>query len=400
MRILWHGIGPWHKTAYGVLTALFAPLLADLGHEVVIAFMGRKGIDDDPAESHPEARRALETGLWPGLPGNGPMRVIGPGATEFGLPSVSEVCGAFSFNASPDVVIVLKDPWVLTPEAYKRYPRTYVWTNIDCDPLGTPDRLFFERAGASVVPVAVSEFGQRMLAGAGFAAGLIPHGIDPELWNPGEGKAAARKLLDLRQDDFLVGINATNVGPRKAWGEQFDGFARFARRYPGRAILLVHTVKNHGEGIDLEALARARGISGSVAFGSHVNMRSAQMASWYRSLDVLLACTYGEGFAMPVIESIACGTPVIGADNSAVSEKIDANCGWLVPCQRWWNPVHEADWAIPNVNAITTALVKASKARPKIPPEIRHRYDAPALARQWDALLTRVPRETMSPCPA
>ena len=53
--VLWHGIPPWHKTGYGRMTAEFAPLIAGLGHQVVIAAMGRKGIDDDPRTAHPDA---------------------------------------------------------------------------------------------------------------------------------------------------------------------------------------------------------------------------------------------------------------------------------------------------------------------------------------------------------
>jgi len=105
-RILWHGIGPWHKTGYGVQTALFAPRLAALGHQVVIAAMGRKGVDDDPRSAHPDALDTLRTGTWHGLP------VIGPGYSEFGLPAPLEIRGPFGGH-DPDLIIVLKDPWVL-----------------------------------------------------------------------------------------------------------------------------------------------------------------------------------------------------------------------------------------------------------------------------------------------
>ncbi len=87
-RILWHGIGPWHKTGYGVLTALFAPRLRDLGHEVAIAVMGEQAPGRNPL-SHPDAAEAKATGLWQDMP------VIGPGHTEFALPFKADIGGAF-----------------------------------------------------------------------------------------------------------------------------------------------------------------------------------------------------------------------------------------------------------------------------------------------------------------
>ena len=38
------------------------------------------------------------------------------------------------------------------------------------------------------------------------------------------------------------------------------------------------------------------------------------MAGWYRSLDVLSACSYGEGFGLPILEAQACGSPAIVTD--------------------------------------------------------------------------------------
>jgi glycosyltransferase involved in cell wall biosynthesis len=341
-RILWHGIGPWHKTGYGVQTALFAPRLAALGHQVVIAAMGRKGVDDDPRSAHPDAVDTLRTGTWRGLP------VIGPGYSEFGLPAPLDIRGPFG-GKEPDLIIILKDPWVLDPGQYRRYKRAVAWTNIDCDPMGTPDRLFFEASG--VLPVAVSKFGLSKMRHAGLQdARYIPHAIDLAEWTPGD-RGEARELLGLPQDHFLVGINATNVGPRKGWGEQFTAFSRFHARHPS-SLLLCHTAPEHPEGINLRELAAAKGIGDAVKFGSQINMDQGQMLNWYRSLNVLLNCSFGEGFGLPIVEALACQIPVIGTDCSAISEKIPFGAGRLVPGQPWWNPVHQADWTIPNIAAI------------------------------------------------
>src|SRR5579864_4391744 len=98
MRILWHGIGPWHKTGYGTQTSLFPPRLRGLGHEVAVAVMGRHGKDTAQGQqeitasetlgvtwAHPDARKVLAAPEWQGIP------VIGPGPEEFALPRPMEI---------------------------------------------------------------------------------------------------------------------------------------------------------------------------------------------------------------------------------------------------------------------------------------------------------------------
>ena len=38
-------------------------------------------------------------------------------------------------------------------------------------------------------------------------------------------------------------------------------------------------------------------------------MQPGDLRKWYGAADVLLASTYGEGFGIPIVESLACGTP-------------------------------------------------------------------------------------------
>lgn len=365
MKIVWQGVGPWHKTGYGTGTRLYAAGLRDLGHQVVIAVTGEQGARHPL--NHPDAAGTKRTGLWDG------MRVIGPAATEFALPPadrVRDACGG-----DPDLVLVLKDAWVLQPASYRRY-RAAVWLAIDTDPMGVPDREFFT-AAPRVRPVCLSRHGLSAARGAGLEPLYVPFGIDTGFWAPGD-RGAARALLGLPQDHFIAGIDAANIGPRKGWGEQLGAFAAFHAKHP-RSLLLIHSAKQHPEGIDLEQLAARLGMRDAVLFGSHQNMRPAQMLSWYRSLDVLMMGTYGEGFGLPVVQAHACGVPVIGTDCTAISEKIPHGTGWLVRGQRWWNPHHQSWWTIPSETGLAKALERAYRGAHAGPAVIRGH----ALA--WDA---------------
>jgi glycosyltransferase involved in cell wall biosynthesis len=374
-RILWHGIGPWHHTGYGVLTSLFAPRLRDLGHDVVIAVMGEQQPAGRNPLSHPGAAETRRTGLWQGMP------VIGPGHTEFALPFTADIKEAFGGH-SPDLVLVLKDAWVLRPHAYQQH-NTAVWLFFDTDQLGVPDRQFFAESHARAV--CVSLHGQAAIRAAGLSGVLhVPAGIDTGFWAPGP-RDDARDLLGLPRDVFIAGIDAANIGPRKGWGEQLAAFARFRAEHP-RSLLLLHTTPEHPEGISLRDLAANLGITDAVAFGAHSNMKPEQMLSWYRSLNVLLQGSYGEGFGLPVTQAQACGVPVIGTDCSAISEKILPGTGWLVRGQKWWNPHHQAWWTIPNVQGLYGALRKAARgahARPELIRQHALAWDADTVIREY-----------------
>jgi glycosyltransferase involved in cell wall biosynthesis len=374
--ICWNGIGPWHKTGYGLGTALFPARLRGLGHQVVIAVMGDKnGPPERFTMNHPDAAETRRTGLWDG------MKVTGPGSYEFGLPGRNMIREAFG-GQDPDLVIVLKDAWVLRPAGYARY-RTAVWLAFDTEPLGVPDRDFFTASG--VRPVCVSRHGLAQARAAGLQDAIyVPFGIDTGFWSPGS-RDAARDLLELPRDVFCAGIDAANIGPRKGWGEQLAAFAAHRAAHP-RSLLLIHSAPEHPEGMNLRHLAARLGITDAVKFGAHVNMTPAQMLAWYRALDVLMMGTYGEGFGVPILQAQACGIPVIGTDCTAISEKIPPGTGWLVRGQRWWNPHHQAWWTIPSVAGLTAALGKALRGRHAGPQVIRGHalaWDADHVTKTW-----------------
>jgi glycosyltransferase involved in cell wall biosynthesis len=156
--------------------------------------------------------------------------------------------------------------------------------------------------------------------------------------------------------------------------------------------LLMHTAPSPKDGVDLRTIARHLGLvpagctcgtrpcplpltEHKVIFGAHEQQKPADLVSWYQALDVYLGATYGEGFGVPVIEALACGVPVIGSKNTAITEKIGKGCGWLVNCQPFWHWDHEAEWRIPRISEIAAALGHAM-GKASAPPGAVDRYDA------------------------
>jgi hypothetical protein len=56
-----------------------------------------------------------------------------------------------------------------------------------------------------------------------------------------------------------------------------------------------------------------------------------EVASLYRACDVLVHTYRGEGFAMPVLEAMACGLPTIVTEGGPTDEFCPADAGWRIP---------------------------------------------------------------------
>jgi glycosyltransferase involved in cell wall biosynthesis len=338
MRILWLSNHPERKTGYGRQTALWVPRLQAMGHQVAIhAFT-----DNVP-------------GTWEEIP------VYPGGPDRWGMDLVR---GHYE-HWKAGLLFTLMDPWVINPCVFAGSGmRVACWAPVDCDPVSVIERALFGATGAR--PVAMSRHGERLLGAAGLAPLYCPHAVDTGVFRPPDDRGKLRQDAGLA-GRFVVGMNAANQDKsRKGFDEAFQAFAIFRERHP-KALLMVHTAwqneeAQHGDGLDLQALAEARGIVDAVTFTSQYEYRAGTitdeaMARFYGLLDVFLNPARAEGFGIPVIEAQACSVPVIVTDASSMPELCGA--GWVVEGQRQWNWLHQADWVTPSVPGLVRALEKA-----------------------------------------
>lgn len=285
----------------------------------------------------------------------------------------------------PDMIITLMDIWALPPDAL-RFPAVS-WFPVDTDPLSVLDEQYLRHSRA--FPVAMSEHGGRMLADAGVDGAAIPYACDPAVFSPDDADRAATRLEKGLDGTFAVGINAANV-ERKAWPEQLLAYARLWREHPGQVILLARTAPDGMT--DLGAITRRLNLPGEAVRWITPGSSQAELASWYRSLDVLSACSLAEGFCLPVLEAQACGVPVITTDAPPVSTEAGLP-GRHAACEPAWNPVHKAWWYRPSPAAIHEALEAAFAARDDragasaAAAAHARRYAVSEIAPRWAALL-------------
>lgn len=160
------------------------------------------------------------------------------------------------------------------------------------------------------------------------AVPYLPHGIDLAVFTTGhtvEALGRAEEILQPREGEIVVGCVATNQ-PRKDLGLFFATLAELRRRGV-KARGWLHTdrlvrawsVQQLADDFDL-----ARKVTVTL------QLDDAELAACYACCGVTIAPGLGEGFGYPIVESLACGTPVVHGDYAGGAELVPLNA-WRVP---------------------------------------------------------------------
>ncbi len=355
MRILLYANAPWAGTGYGTQAQQLLRRLKADGHTLAVA-----------------NNYGLSAGSfnWEDIP------VLPQGLDPY---SRDVLLGhAELFKA--DWILTLFDVWVFPREQYTDV-KVASWVPIDSEPV-PPGVLAWCREH---LPIAMSKFGEAQLKANGVPARYAPHAVDRDIYRP--RTTDARKEMGVPEDAFLVFINAANKGqpPRKAWAEMLDAFAQFARKHRDAYLLLNTDMDGTYQGVPIGPLLAAVGApEDRVRVIPQYQYRtgrigSEHVAALYGTSDVLLSTSMGEGFGLAVLESQACGTPVIITDFTAQPELLGA--GWKVGYQRYWHQGNQAWWATPKIPEIVEALEASYEARG----DAKLRERAIEFAAQYDA---------------
>lgn len=141
---------------------------------------------------------------------------------------------------------------------------------------------------------------------------VIRPGVDLERFHPTD-RLSSRRELDL--DEGLVHFVAVR---RLARRMGLDVLLRaWAGASPGGARL--HLVGDGPERGPLERLTTQLGVGSSVRFAGRVG--DDELPLWYSAADASLVPSVAlEGFGLVVLESLACGTPVLASDTGGMAE--------------------------------------------------------------------------------
>lgn len=156
----------------------------------------------------------------------------------------------------------------------------------------------------------------------------LPHGLDLDLWTLGHAQdtlETAAQVLRMREGSWMLGCVATNQ-PRKDLGAYFATLAELRRR--GEKVRgWLHT-DLPTRAWSVAQLADDFGLSKQVAVT--LSLPDDILSACYSLCGATFAPGLGEGFGYPIVESLACGTPVVHVDYAGGRELVPLNA-WRVP---------------------------------------------------------------------
>ena len=140
---------------------------------------------------------------------------------------------------------------------------------------------------------------------------VLRNGVDLQLFRPIDREAERRKLGLTRTTLLSVG----HLVPRKA----HDLVIQALRRLPDMDVIII------GEGPEraaLGALAQGSGVGDRVRFSGALAQQ--ELRNYYGAADALVLASSREGWANVLLESMACGTPVVATDVGGSREVVAA----------------------------------------------------------------------------
>lgn len=175
------------------------------------------------------------------------------------------------------------------------------------------------------IRVAMSKFAQNLLKKqTGLDSHYIPHGVDPLIYRPLPKPVVDKVRKDNGWDGkFVVGSIARNQS-RKNLPALYKAFAEFSKDKKD-VVLLMHCDPKDPQGTDLNDLANKLGIGDKVVYGMQrfsLGVPEYRINLAYNTMDVHVLSTTGEGWGLPIVESMATGTPNICTDYTTAKEII------------------------------------------------------------------------------
>lgn len=211
----------------------------------------------------------------------------------------------------------------------RRSPTPWIQTLHDLTPLTWPHPMlarerrrwirFGPRLRQAAAVAAVSRFSAdeavRHLGLDPARVTVIPLGVDPAVFRPSQSPPADPPYL----------LHVAAWGPHKGFDEALAVIAGLAELGLPHRLMLAGP-RDRWMDSHVEAAVRASPRPDRVRAAGYVQ----DLPAVYRGATALLMTSRCEGFGLPVLEAMACGTPVLAFANSALPEVV-GSAGVLVP---------------------------------------------------------------------
>lgn len=243
------------------------------------------------------------------------------GQDPFGATRAKHLCDLEQF----DVAIILTDPWQVEPYCHtlsqsKTPPKKVIaWLAVDS--------VNYSREGLNRVDL--------LLVWSELAAcemrkivdnteiDVVPLGVDSSVAMRPMDKVSSKTGIYGRSDIKVIGMVGTNQ-IRKRFDLAIRGFALSQASRDVDYLMHIHAPYTGAQDIDLRRVAEYFGVSQSVMADPDLNksnyvLDDSYMRGMYSAFDVLLSTSQAEGWSLPCLEAMACGTSCIVPDSIGFS---------------------------------------------------------------------------------
>lgn len=339
MRLLVIADAGCHTGFATVTHSVFERLVTDYGHEVHVLATNFKG---DPWDT--------------------PLKLYVPNHDEpadiMGQHRIIELLS----KVMPDAVVFIQDPKVVLniltanpwdkenvlwrgishPSGYSYKPPILAYLAID----GYENPREWDAIAERVTRIAMSHHGQQAMP----EAPVIWHGVDTTVFKP-QDKREAKAALGFNPDRFLV-LRVDKNSWRKDYPSSWKALRPLLRAHDDVDVHF-HCRAAASDGYDLRAVAfNDEDIRERLGFtpnlGAFSGLTQPQMATLYSAADLFLSTSWGEGFGLTLLEAMACGTPVLAQDCSAITEVVGPGGILVKPAGRMTVPMGQ-EQCLPDV---------------------------------------------------
>jgi len=254
----------------------------------------------------------------------------------------------------PDLFVTLYDIWMgayvdttdVAGEFEPIHPHWIPIVMVDHDPIPESTLIQAKVAFRVVTP---SIFGVKEFARNGVEAYYIPFGTDTETFKPVGNKKKLKPWLGKRafafdtkkqttfeENCFIIFMNGANKDPyRKGFMRMFQAIRIFLDQNPEAekyTRVYVHSWMKQSRDIPhgAKTLKIQHLCKGTSDYHNLCSVPDTTLAKFYNAADVFMHLSEGGGFEIPILEALACGTPVIGSDFVGMNELV-AGHGWSIP---------------------------------------------------------------------